>query len=334
MNQEKLCTWLGLAKASWPPDPWTLVGLPRGKHDLSVVEERVQERMQTLRHYQLSYPEEATEGMNRLAEAFVTLAETCGRTALVAPTRAPSSKDETFINNQTKVDWRAEPPPVRKQETTPTAEIIGEEHASGADILIAKPFMAPAKPLHRKVDWKLVRELAEESEEATSNVGTIDAVIERAEATRRLLYAWEKIGKQMKDDAMKGTPKAGEQFARRFDEIAEEMKGYPAFLGHPGKPGYRVVVMARLRIPLPIVLAMTPDQREEMLFDWEVGYQVLRMHRKYLRKLFKMLRHRSTFGLVVHAVRAFLNDYPRATLIGIAVVVVLALLGGVKFALR
>src|ERR1019366_8718112 len=101
----------------------------------------------------------------------------------------------------------------------------------------------------------------------------------------------------------KATPKTSEQLAGRFEEITEAMKSYPAFLGHPGRPGYRVVVMARLKITLPIVRAMTPDQREEVLFDWEVGYQVLLMHRKYLRKLFKVIRHRSMFGLVVHGVR-------------------------------
>ena len=73
MNKEMLCTWLGLEKTAWPPDPWTLLGLPRGEHDLCAIEDRVQDRMTKLRHYQLSYPEEATEGMNRLAEAFVAM---------------------------------------------------------------------------------------------------------------------------------------------------------------------------------------------------------------------------------------------------------------------
>src|ERR1700687_3640928 len=79
MNQEMLCTWLGLPKTVWPPDPWTLVGLTRGEHDLPTIEERVQDRMTKLRHYQLSFPEEATEGMNRLAEAFVCLTEACSK---------------------------------------------------------------------------------------------------------------------------------------------------------------------------------------------------------------------------------------------------------------
>ena len=56
-----------------------LLGLAHDEHDLAVVEKRVQDCMNKLRTYQLSYPEEATEGMNRLAEAFITLTEACGQ---------------------------------------------------------------------------------------------------------------------------------------------------------------------------------------------------------------------------------------------------------------
>src|SRR5260370_11239662 len=116
MNQEMLCTWLSVPKTAWPPDPWTLLGLTRGEHDLGAIEERVQDRMTKLRHYQLSYPEEATEGMNRLAEAFVTLAEACSKrpaaevspsTAKASANGAAKSKDDTSLIAQTKVDCRA-----------------------------------------------------------------------------------------------------------------------------------------------------------------------------------------------------------------------------------
>ena len=340
MNQDMLCTWLGLPKSAWPPDPWTLLGLPRGEHDLATIEERVQDRMTTLRHYQLSYPDEATEGMNRLAEAFVALTETCRKPGghddhpTPATKKLPISKDDTSVINQTKVDWRAEPPPVRNDSTASAPEMIVEDEASAESVMVAKPFVAPAKPHRRQIDLALVRELAENSDEATTNVGTLDAVIERVEATRRLLYAWEKIGKQMKAVTKKVSPKLTEQFAKRFEEIAEVMTSYPAFLGHPGKPGYRVVVMARLKIPLATVRAMTPDQRDEVLFDWDVGYQVLLMHRKYLLKLFKSMRHRSTFWLIVHAMWAFWSDHPRLRLIFIVGLVLLVLMVGAWIALR
>ena len=193
---------------------------------------------------------------------------------------------------------------------------------------------APGKPQRRLIDPAYVRELAAESDEATTNVGTLDAVIERVETTRRLLYAWEKVGRFLKAAGKRTTAKECEQFAKRLQAIADLMKTYPAFLGQAGKPGYRVVVQARLKIPLATVRAMAPEQREELLGDWQDGYQVLLTHRKYLRQRFKSMRHRSTAGLIVFAMRAALNDYPRLTLIGMVLVVVAGLIGAAALTFR
>ena len=338
MNQDILCNWLDLPKVTWPPDPWTLLGLPSGEQNLSAIEDRVQDRMTKLRHYQLSYPEEATEGMNRLAEAFITLTQACSKKAPVVTASLPApqpvvvSKDETSVIERTKLDWHNEPPPVR-QEVASLPELIVEE-AVIDDVPISLPFVAPAKMQRRQIDPALACQLAQESDEATSNVGTIEAVIERVEVTRRLLQAWEKVGKTIKAKTKRSSPKESDSFAKRLHTIAEIMQTYPAFLGHPGKPGYRVVVQARLKMPLSIVRAMSPDQREELLFDWQDGYQVLLMHRKYLRKLFKSMRHRTTVGLFFHAVRAFLNDHQRLTLIGMVTATLLALIVGAVIALK
>jgi hypothetical protein len=335
MNQDILCNWLDLPKTAWPPDPWTLLGLPRGEQNLSAIEDRVQDRMTKLRHYQLSYPEEATEGMNRLAEAFITLTQACNKAAVVTaklPQPVVISKDETAVIERTKLDWRDAPPPVR-QEAASSPEVLLED-AMIDDVPISLPFVAPAKMQRRQIDPILACELAQESDEATSEVGTIEAVIERVDVTRRLLHAWEKVGKCIKAISKKTTPKESETFAKRLQTIADIMQAYPAFLGHPGKPGYRVVVQARLKMPLSIVRAMTAEQREELLVDWQDGFQVLVMHRKYLRKLFKSMRRRSTVGLVLHAVRAFLNDHPRLTLIGMVTATLLALIVGAVIALK
>jgi hypothetical protein len=340
MNQEILCSWLGLPKTAWPPDAWTLLGLTRGEHDLPVIEARVQDRMATLRHYQLSFPEEATEGMNRLAEAFVTLTEACSKKQAAeaiasSPTKpahaAALAKDETSVSKNTKVDWRHEPPPVR-HESASSHELVVEDETAPDRVLVSKPFVAPAKPFRRDIDPVLARELAEESDEATSSLGTLEAVILRVERTRRLLQAWEKIGKLLKAPSKKNSAKESEQFAKRLAAIADVMQDYPAFVGHPGKPGYRVVVHARLKLPLSIVWAMTPEHRDELLFDWQAGYEVMLVHRKFLRRLFKSMRHRTTVESILHAVRAAMNDYPRLTLIGVALVLALALIGAVMLA--
>jgi hypothetical protein len=334
MNKDMLCTWLGVPKESWPPDAWALLGLPKGDHDPAAIEKQVQERMAKLRSYQLSFPEEATEGMNRLAEAFVTLTE-ARRPAPPPEKPAPTvSKDDTAVTNkaQTQVDWRAEPPPVR-QETASTPELIAEDDAEAANgkVLTAKPFVAPAKPHRREIDPVQTRELAELSDEATSNLATLEAVIERVEHTRRVLHLWDQIGKQLRTTPKKTSTKEADAYAVRLDKVLGELETYPAFLGQPGLPGYRVVVQARLRMPLASVRALPTEQREELLFDWRAARAVLLAHRKYLRQVFRSLRRRTVVGLFMHAVRAVLNDHPRVTLA--AVLVLGVVIAGVVFAI-
>ena len=94
-----------------------------------------------------------------------------------------------------------------------------------------------------------------------------------------------------------------ELFAARLEKIRQAMKKYPPFLGQPGKPGYRVMVQAQPEMPLATVRGMTDDQRDELLFDWEGGRQLLLTHRKYLHRLFKSMRDRER-RLVWHATRA------------------------------
>jgi hypothetical protein len=71
-----------------------------------------------------------------------------------------------------------------------------------------------------------------------------------------------------------------------------------------------------------MVRGMSDEQREELLFDWQAGRQVLLAHRTYLRRLFRSMRHRTKVGLVLHAIRAVVNDHPLPTLLGTLVVVV------------
>jgi hypothetical protein len=74
-----ICERLGLAKENWPPDHYALLGLPRGETDRQVIEARVHDRMQRVRPLQLIYPEEATEAMNRLAQALSCLTDPAAR---------------------------------------------------------------------------------------------------------------------------------------------------------------------------------------------------------------------------------------------------------------
>src|SRR5438067_5943050 len=75
MSMDLIASTLGLPPGSWPPDHYTLLGLPRGTADPAEVELRVLDRMERLRRYQLTNPESITDAMNRLAQAMVCLTD-------------------------------------------------------------------------------------------------------------------------------------------------------------------------------------------------------------------------------------------------------------------
>jgi hypothetical protein len=79
MDAGLICQWLELPAVAWPPDHYTLLGLRPAEADAARVEQRAQERLLRLRCYQISHPEQATEAMNRLAQAVVCLTDPTAR---------------------------------------------------------------------------------------------------------------------------------------------------------------------------------------------------------------------------------------------------------------
>src|SRR4029077_11664790 len=73
MDHRLICQWLHLPPESWPPDPYRLFWIEPAALTHALLEERVQERIQIVRRYQLVHPDECTEAMNRLAQAYVSL---------------------------------------------------------------------------------------------------------------------------------------------------------------------------------------------------------------------------------------------------------------------
>src|SRR5262245_61779708 len=132
---EIICTWLGVTAERWPPDHYALLGLDRGEARADLIEQHVHERLAKVRCYQLSHPAQATEAMNRLAQAFMCLTDaeakraydgTLGlgaRAVTVAvadlprpkPSGNKSALTDTSVGAQTQLDWSKvqAPPPVR-----------------------------------------------------------------------------------------------------------------------------------------------------------------------------------------------------------------------------
>ena len=75
MDISLLRSWLELPSDEWPPDYYVLLNLEPSNASSELIESRVLERMEKLRHHQLLHPELVTEGMNLLAQAMLCLTD-------------------------------------------------------------------------------------------------------------------------------------------------------------------------------------------------------------------------------------------------------------------
>jgi hypothetical protein len=329
MNAELLRGWLGLAEAVWPPDAHTLLGVTPGERDLARIEHQVQERLAKLRCHQISYPEEATEGMNRLAQAFVELMDGCpksgprkeaARGASVPPVETVET--ETVVDRKTELDWKAAPPPIReaaRHGEAPSGTPSEPASANGKKE-IPKALPAPSAVANSQ----MIRHLAQQSAAARAGLGTLEAVIRRVDETRRVLIAWNNAGRWLREPKRRLVRPADDaDLARRLDAIDDALSDFPAILGQPGTPGYRVAATARLQLNSLLVRGMDLEHRELLSLDWVNGRNILLEYRRFLRQHFKTLRKRGPVALMMHALRWFVNDHP------IVMAVVLAALAGV-----
>jgi hypothetical protein len=116
MNHELICSWLGLPPGRWPPDHYRLLGLEPGENNAELIEQRVHQRLDSVRRYQMMHPEQATEAMNRLAQAFVCLMEPAAKkfydaTLLGLPAPVQEPAPPPVLQPET-LDWLYNPPPV------------------------------------------------------------------------------------------------------------------------------------------------------------------------------------------------------------------------------
>jgi hypothetical protein len=116
IDVQQICTWLGLPPGSWPPDHYTLLGLPPGEPDVERIEHQVHERLTRLRCYQLSNPALATEAMTHLAKAF---------DCLTTPERKKAYDAATFPHL---------PPPQSKLQSSRTPTVLASDTAETSSL--------------------------------------------------------------------------------------------------------------------------------------------------------------------------------------------------------
>jgi hypothetical protein len=338
MGHELICSWLGLESHEWPPDHYRLLGLSRGEENATLIEQRVHERLDMVRRYQMMHPEQATEAMNRLAQAFVCLTEPAAKraydgevlglvpkaTATATAEAPPPPRDPLAwlysplptVGPQTPLPKVVSPPllppvPPPLPATPPPLPEAAVSPSAGATPATAQP--TPPEP-QEPID-PLVQ--AAESRPARRGLCTRRALYKRVASTRQLIRSWNELGKSVASPKRRllrsGDIRALQQ---ALETIRTQLRDFPPLLGEAGQPGY--LLFSTGALDDAEVQALSPDQREALSRDWKAGLKLLSAHCDFLRKQIRRQRGWSIRERVARTVRAALADQPAFVLVLLA----------------
>jgi hypothetical protein len=245
MSTELIRNALDLPPGRWPPDHYTLLGLPAGPVDAADVESRVLDRMERLRRYQLAHPDDVTDAMNRLAQALVCLSD-------------PAAKEEydaTLTGRWPAAAKMPKPPPAA---AVPVAII---EETPPRPYPLAPPEPVALAPIVR-------RPPARRRPAAGRRL-----LYQRLAAARHLLAAWRGVGGYLTDLGRRiRQPAEAVEFVGALlelrDRLADDEYG-PTVV--PGQPGALVASLARQPLPLSTYRQFLPEQRTALAADWRAG---------------------------------------------------------------
>jgi hypothetical protein len=340
MDHDLICSWLGLPPGTWPPDHYRLLGLEAGEANAVLIEQRVHERLDAVRCYQIMHPEQATEAMNRLAQAFVCLTEPSSKKsydaqlgivvaaapapAVETPT-APPAQAETFPEGQPNpplpaVALKDAPPPLRQPPPLPpllpTAEET-EESAIPAAIPLAAPLLSapPLEPTDPVLE-------SAQSGSARRGIATKRGIYKRIARTRKLLRLWSDLGKYLSSPKRRLNRSAdGPELIRLLNDAVGLLKGFPPLLGEAGQPAYHVLALTQVDT-VKVFQSYSPHQREAISRDWSAGLKLLTAHRDFLRQELRAMRRRPFRQRLLHAGWSLIVDQPGTVLLLLALLAI------------
>jgi hypothetical protein len=271
MSTELICSALGLSIDRWPPDHYALLGLPVGAVDPATVEERVLERMDRLRRYQLAHPDAVTDAMNRLAQALVCLTDPAAKAAYDQALR-PAQRTPIPIFNEDEQ-------PARPYALAPPER------------LAVAPVVHRPAPIQRRQDdprRRLYRRLA---------------------GTRRLLAAWRAVGDFVADPAGPPLrPTEGIEFVGTILELRQRLSEDSAPPIVPGQPGAEVATLARQQLPLTTFRHLQREQRSALAADWQAAADRLSASYAEINRAVRRHRRMAPQRALRKAVRALVTD--------------------------
>jgi hypothetical protein len=323
-DYQLLRQWLRLApEGSWPPSAQELLGLAQPPATATPplnpeeIEARVLERLDWLRPYQLKYPELVTEGMNRLAQALLEIAQrprpcwagpssqSPTAAAVETDTRSEEAPAITFTQTQPEGEKRdvqaarEQPPalhppppfpPTPPPSPQPVATVAGTQEvpASHQDTLVpavaAAAWPAPqplpmAPPLPR---W------AQKSPDGP----TRRQLYRRLVRLRRLWHTWCEIGEILTASTFLDDPLS----LLRFHTVHRQLREHVRFLNDLwspafASPGAWAAALLRQEHAVPLLRELEPEQRLRFLLDWRRGEEHLATLYQQLRQQLHEQRH-------------------------------------------
>jgi hypothetical protein len=312
MDHDLLRSWLALPPGPWPPDHYALLGLDRGEGDPAAVEARVLERMDKLRRHQLLHPELVTEGMNRLAQALITLYDPASRAAYDAElgagpgTPVPPPSPEP-IAAQTSTLPEPPPTPIERSGTQvieirfePSLQPPGPDRPS-PQLLAWEPVESAVRPPPYElvpgaepVPPPVVEGVPVSAPAASDRGVSRRWVYARLALIRKALRAWDKLRSVLADPLDRpGRVLLLLEAAREVRAVLPPLRG---LVGGPGEPGGLVAAAVTRPLPLDLFRVLLPDQRQAVAIDWRRGQAELQREYRRLRGLVHRVRPRAPHG--------------------------------------
>lgn len=316
-----LSKWLELPPNPWPPSHYALLGLEPGTGTADEIEQRVLERMEGLRHYQLMQPDAVTEGMNLLAQAMISLTDPDAR-----------RQYDAELGVESKAESRTEPAD-EKAEDEAEEEEAEELHRP---LPTSEPLPLPvedAGPLSEPIE---ILELDDEREEAVREDEDDESleiprtiyerekpeVSETPRSKRRRIYreivqlrrvmeAWARLEPFL--------DKPAKTFSRRTDTVAfmncladlrPLLGNVDVMIGSPNEPGHLIFTLAKQQLVVEMFRSFLPSQHDALTRDFRAAYAIMRDHYRTLRMKVRRLTAKSFGRRVIHPIYRHLGARP------------------------
>jgi hypothetical protein len=334
MDTNTLRTWLGLPPGPWPPGDRELLGLGLELISPADVELRALEQMEKLRPHQLIHPDLVTEGMNRLAQALITLTSPATATAtgqkpdgggetlppVIQPVRPKPRRPRRPAKPHTPT--RQEPP----TQTAPTGverNVVFEAEPVAADKVVQPEpgvFRPPALLSGEAIvpdEVPRPAAVAQRHKRVAIPAGRRDGYAALVRL-RKLLWGMEQLRPFFADPGERlVTPLRLFEYIRAVRAFRNEVRRERS-AGWPASHGRLVLTVVEHPLSLSVFRELVPSQRHAVAADWAMTHKELSGDYAWLRRYLTETKPSQGWLRNVRKSRGWLRGNPEWLLVVVA----------------